>query len=281
MIDLHSHTYYSDGKFSPAELVEGAKRRGVSVLAITDHDNTRGSREAAPLAEVAGIELIPAIEFTTRWPGAALPLDDRDVDVLGYFLDLENAAYCAFEEAALNDIHARIASCCARLTGQGYPVSMDEVFAENGGRYGGAVQMIQVLLRKRYATTWQEGLDLFGTVWFTGRESPFTIQSVIEQIHLAGGAAVLAHPVAVRPHGERLTAAGLRELVDAGLDGIEIYHYRLDSEAREYFLRLAGKFDLLITGGSDLHGWNRGWSEMEELPVTMEMVDALRERKQK
>src|SRR5512142_2370900 len=127
MIDLHCHTFYSDGKFSPAELVEGAKRRGAIVLAITDHDNTRGSREAAPLAEAAGIELIPAIEFTTRWPGADLPIDDRDVDVLGYFLDVEDAEYCAFEEATLNDIHARIANCCTRLTGQGYPVQMDEV----------------------------------------------------------------------------------------------------------------------------------------------------------
>ncbi len=279
MIDLHSHTYYSDGKFSPAELVEGAKRRGVSVLAITDHDNTRGSREATLLAEAAGIELIPAVEFTTRWPGADLPADDRDVDLLGYFLDLDNATYHAFEEATLNDIHARIANCCARLTGQGFPISMDEVFAENEGRYGGAVQMIQALLRKRYAADWREGLDLFGTVWFTERLSPFTIHSVIEQIHLAGGAAVLAHPIAVRPRRERLTAADLRKLVDSGLDGIEIYHYRMDAEARNYFLRLAREFDLLVTGGSDFHGWNRGWSELEVQPVTMEMVEALRERK--
>jgi predicted metal-dependent phosphoesterase TrpH len=278
MIDLHTHTYYSDGRCSPAELVEAAQRKGLRILAITDHDNTRGCREAAPLAEAAGIELIPAIEFTTRWPGAGLLPEDANVDLLGYFIDPENAALRAFEEAALNDIHARITDCCRRLTERGYATNMDDVFAQNP-RYGGAMQLFQALLQKGHAQTRKEAFHIMDLVWRTVRETPFTIKAVIEQVHLAGGVAVLAHPAIVRPRGEQMTAAFLRELVDAGLDGIEIYHHRLDAPACAHFLSLARKFGLLISGGSDFHGWNRGFEDLGQQPVTMEMVENIRQKK--
>lgn len=278
MIDLHTHTYYSDGRYSPAELVEAAQRIGVRVLSITDHDNTRGSREAIPLAKAAGIEFIPAVEFTTRWPGAELPPQDANVDLLGYYIDVDSPELRAFEEAALNDLHVRIAGCCHQLTARGCPISMDEVFAQNP-RYGGAMQAIQVLLDKQYAPSWAEALHLFETVWVAARETPFTIKAVIEQIHLAGGVAVLAHPTIVRPRGEPITAEFMRELVDAGLDGIEVYHPRLDAGARQYFHGLARRFGLVVTGGSDVHGWNKGFEGLGEQPVTLEMVNALLQRK--
>jgi 3',5'-nucleoside bisphosphate phosphatase len=279
MIDLHTHTYYSDGRYSPAEVIEAAAQRGVSILAITDHDNTNGSREAAPLAEAAGIELIHAIEFTTRWPGAELPPADANVDLLGYFIDPGNAELRAFEEASLNDIHVRIADCCKWLTLNGYPLNMEDIHLENP-RYGGTMQTIQAIMRKGYAPTWKDGFRLMDTVWLTARESPFTIKSAIEQIHLAGGVAVLAHPSIVRPRGQPLSAGYLRDLVEAGLDGIEIYHHRLDEAARAYFLDLARTFGLLVTGGSDMHGWSRGFEELGGQPVTIEMVDDLRKRSQ-
>ncbi len=277
MIDLHTHTYYSDGRYSPAELVQAARRAGVRTLAITDHDNTRGSREAAPLAKDAGIELIPAVEFTSSWPGGELPPEDANVDVLGYFIDMESAALRAFEEAALNDIHARIADCCRRLTERGYPTTMEDIFTQNP-RYGGAMQLFQTLLQKGYAQTRRDALQMMDQIWNATRETPFTIKAVIEQIHLAGGVAVLAHPTIVRPHGEPMTAAYLRQLVDAGLDGIEIYHHRLDEQARAFFLALAKEFGLLVSGGSDLHGWNRGLEGLGQQPVTLEMVEQLRQR---
>jgi predicted metal-dependent phosphoesterase TrpH len=278
MIDLHTHTYYSDGRYSPAELVEAAQRIGMRVLSITDHDNTRGSREAWPLAEAAGIEFIPAVEFTTRWPGADLPPQDANVDLLGYYIDPDSPELRAFEEAALNDLHARVSDCCCRLSDRGYPFSIDDVFAKNP-RYAGAIQAIQALLEKQYARSWEESLRLFDTVWLAARETPFTIKAVIEQIHLAGGVAVLAHPTIVRPRGAPITADCLRELVEAGLDGIEVYHHRLDSSARQYFLGLARRYNLAVTGGSDLHGWKNGFDGLGEQPVTLEMVNALLQKK--
>ncbi len=279
MIDLHLHTYYSDGRFSPAEVIAAAQQRGLSTLAICDHDNLRGSREAAPLAQAAGIRLIPAIELTTRWPGVNLPPQDANVDLLGYFVDPGDAVFAAFTTAALNDLHQRIADCCAALTRQGYPLALADVFAINP-RYAGAVQLMDAILQKGYAPDGSQAAKMMENVWVSARETPFTIRAAIEQVHLAGGAAVLAHPTIVRPGGRWLTAAHLRGLVTAGLDGIEIYHHRLNAEARAYFLKLAGQFGLLVSGGSDMHGWARGLDELGSQPVSEEMVARLHERAQ-
>ena len=275
--DLHTHTHYSDGKYSPAELVQAAAQASLRTLAITDHDTCGGAREAAPLAQAAGIELITAAEFTTSWPQANLPRGDADVDLLGYFLHCDHPGLRAYETEALGDIHARIAESCATLTASGYPLILDEVLAENP-RYGGAMQAIQAIERKGYAPDWDTAVALFNQGWLTGRISPFTIQAVIARIHQAGGAAVLAHPTIVRPDGSQMTALRLRELVDAGLDGIEVYHWRLDEAARAHFIGLARAFDLVITGGSDLHGWFHGFDGLGRQPVTQDMVEKLRAR---
>lgn len=276
-VDLHIHTHYSDGRMSPEEVVAEAAARGIRVMAITDHDNLEGSRAAAPLARAAGIELIPGIEITTRWPGMDLPPGDADVDLLGYFVNPDDDVFTAFTHALIGDLHARIASTCARLTARGYPVTMDDVFAQNP-RYGGAVQLLKALLARGHAPTWELANQLLVSAWYEERRTPFTIQSAIQQIHLAGGVAVLAHPAIVRPRGQQLTAADLRPLVEAGLDGIEIYHRRLNEAARAHFLGLANEFGLLTSGGSDMHGWFNGRDGLGSQPVTEALVERLRAR---
>ncbi len=277
MIDLHTHTYYSDGIYSPAELIQGAAERGLHILAITDHDNTRGSREAVPLASAAGIDLIPAMEITTSWPEACLPPGDQDVDLLGYFINLNDPAFQMFEEERLNDLHERIACTCQRLSEAGISLRMEEVFHENP-RYAGAIQGIHAMIHKGIAPNWEEGLRLFGQFWSTSRPSRCHIQDAIQAIHHAGGVAVLAHPSIVRPKRQQLDEKMLRKLVDAGLDGIEVFHHRLDSAAREHFLKLAKRFGLLLTGGSDLHGWGTTFDQLGREPVSDEMIEMLRDR---
>ncbi len=277
-IDIHMHTYYSDGRFSPAEVVEAAATRGLGAIAITDHDNTRGMREALPLAAAAGIELVAGIEMTTRWPEAGLPPEDENVDLLGYLFELDNPELRAFEENLLADLHARIEWCCAALTAQGCSLSMAEVLAENP-RYGGAMQAIQALLNKGRAPSWREAARLFDSAWLKVRPPAHTIQEAIAVIHHAGGLAVLAHPTIVRPGGQPIDARWLGMLVEAGLDGIEIYHHRLDETARAHFLALARRFDLAITGGSDLHGWYTGLGQMDGRAVPITLLEELKARK--
>jgi hypothetical protein len=284
-IDLHIHTCYSDGKYTPEEVLRRAAEIGLTTIAITDHDNTNGIRQARPLAAQLGIELIPAIEFTSRWPPG--PDENRhlipreDIDLLGYFVDLNNPEFRAFEQATLNDIHNRVSACCERLTQAGYPISLDDVFMENE-RYAGVLQLVYALQRKGHASDWEATLSLVEPPWREGRLSPFTIGQVIEQIHLAGGVAILAHPIDVRRgnNGEWLQADQLARLVEMGLDGLEVYHFRLNEAARAHFLALAKQFDLLVSGGSDLHGWFTDIERLGQQPVTQAMVEALRTRHQ-
>jgi predicted metal-dependent phosphoesterase TrpH len=276
--DLHLHTYYSDGRASPAELVEQAARLGLKAMAITDHDNTRGAREAVPLAAEAGLELIPAIEFTCRWDGPAAPAGNVDIDLLGYFMDWEAPAFAARERAALDDIHARVGDLCAALTADGRPIALEELFAENP-RYAGHVQLIYASIHKGNVANWDGAVALIEKLWPSVRRSAFTIEAMIAAIHAAGGVAVLAHPAAITNDGRGLISAEqVACLVAAGLDGLEIYHHRLDEAAREHFSALARQFGLLVSGGSDEHGWYRPFARFGQEAVTLEMVEALRAR---
>jgi predicted metal-dependent phosphoesterase TrpH len=277
-VDIHMHTYHSDGQFSPAEVVQAAAKRGLEAIAITDHDNTRGAREALPLAAAAGIELVTGIEMTTHWPEASLPPEDQNVDLLGYLVDLDDPWLLTFAEDLLADVHARIEDCCAALTRDGCPLAMTEVFAENP-RYGGALQAIQAILRKGLAASWPEAFQRFDAAWSKARPPARTIQEAIAVLHRAGGLAVLAHPTMVRPGGETLSAGWLGRLVEAGLDGVEVYHYRLNEAARAHFLGLARGFGLAVTGGSDFHGWGKGLSQMDGRAVPVELLEELRRRK--
>ena len=294
LCDLHIHTFYSDGRASPAEVLRHAANIGLTTVAITDHDNTRGTREALSLAAqsspalapgsvallVAGstIELIPAIEFTCRWDACASPEGDQNIDVLGYFVNLDDPAFQETEKSVLNDLWQRVNDCCARLTAAGYPVTLEEVLVENP-RYPGAVQITFTLRRKGYAEDWNTAFALFSPHWKQVRPSSLTINQAIATIQAAGGVAVLAHPVTVNcGDDEWLQAGQLAALVEMGLDGLEVYHYRLDAQARAHFVALARQFDLLVTGGSDEHGWRPGFPRMGSQPVTPEMVQALRVR---
>lgn len=273
-IDLHTHTYYSDGRPSPAELVEQAAAQGLRTLAITDHDNARATREVRPLAQRLGVELIPAVEVTCRWDASGAPPWDSDIDVLGYFLEIDSPAFLRFEQACLADLAERYTRRCAILTGAGYPVSLEQVLAQNP-RYPGAMPLLDTLVALGHARDFREALRLLDAHREGMPVCALRIDQAIAAIRAAGGVAVLAHPSLVRWRGGALDARAVARLADMGLQGLEIYHHRLDAAARAHFLRLARQYDLLITGGSDEHGWPEGLPRLGSQPVTRQMLAAL------
>jgi 3',5'-nucleoside bisphosphate phosphatase len=278
-IDLHLHTYYSDGRAAPQELVEHAASLGMQTIAITDHDNARGSREARPFAEQLGINLIPAVELTCCWKASQAPPGKSDIDVLGYFLDLEQPEFLAFEAQILDDFHERIDIGCWYLTAEGYSMTRQDVLKENP-HYAGTHPLIMAVMRKGYAPSFERALEQVDKIWKNVRPSSFTINQVISMIRQAGGVPVLAHPTIVPWPSGWLNAQAIQELVEMGLEGMEIYHPRLNSEARQYFRSLASQFDLLVTGGSDDHGWPEGFPRMGSQEVTSAMVLGLQEKAQ-
>ncbi len=277
--DLHIHSYYSDGRASPQEILSRAAEIGLKRIAITDHDNARGVREAAPLAEKFSIDLVPGIEFTTSWPASTARNGVRgNIDLLGYFFDVDDPAFQAFEQAALADIHERIGDCARLLTHAGYPVTIEDAFIENP-RYAGVMQLVDAVWHlKKLVPDWDSALPLFHNAWQQVRLSRFSLPVAIQAIHAAGGAAILAHPTAVHTSKGWLQPEHLKALVGWGLDGLEIYHHRLDARARQYFLGLAQEYHLLVTGGSDDHGWPSGFPRLGSQPVSTEMVAALEAR---
>lgn len=250
---------------------------GLKTIAITDHDTVRGVREALPIAAHYGVTLISGIEMTCRWDESDAPPGDTDVDVLGYYIDYDEAQFRAVQETACADMTERMEMCCALLTADGYAVTIDEVFAQNS-HYAGTVPLLKALQQKGYAGHWREAVALIDTCWRRVRPSVLHIDAVIAAIHAAGGVAVLAHPSLISWKGGRLDAAGLASLINMGLDGIEIYHPSMPVDAREHFLALARQFDLLITGGSDEHGWPTGFPRLGCETATQEMLDALAAR---
>lgn len=279
--DLHIHTHYSDGRASPADILHHAESIGLKTISITDHDTLNGVREAARVAASLGLEIIPGIELTARWDACASPYrkdrQGQDVDVLGYFFDSEDPAFQEFVQAAFSDLGGRIGECCDRLNAAGYPITLFDVEDENP-HYPGTLQLISALWRKGYADSYVTAYALFARQWQAVRLSHWTVAQVTGAIHAAGGAAVLAHPVSVACGEGWLDRAHLRLLVEAGLDGLEVYHPRLDAAARTHFLGLAKELDLVVSGGSDEHGRPGRFARMGSELITTQMVKDLRER---
>ena len=272
-IDLHLHTHYSDGKFSPEELLQKAVEAGPATVAITDHDNANGSRQARSTAARLGLELIPGIELTTAWPGLELPPGGMDVDLLGYFIDLQSPAFQELEKAASADIYRRMQDCLGLLTAAGCPLSMEDMLQVNP-HFPSLTTAILAAQAKGYADSWVAGHQLVQAAWRQVRPPALHIGDAIAAIHAAGGVAVLAHPAAVAWKDSLLPDTALAELVAMGLDGLEVYHHRNDEHARQKFLAQANRHGLLVSGGSDEHGWWK--SRLATQPVTAEMLEALR-----
>ena len=275
--DLHIHTTYSDGKFTPEQILRYAAKRGIQTVAFTDHDNASGYRAGLPIAQRLGIELIPAIEFTCHWPHCDIPIEDDDTDVLGYFINVEHPAFLAFEQTAFQDVCARMTELCERLTQLGYPMTLQEVLAENP-HYPGGLHLAHAFQRKGYASEWQEVVQILHRAKDHLRSATFSIYQAIELVHEIGGIAILAHPTTLTGQHNRFLPEHLTMLVEMGLDGLELYHPRVDASARRYLSDIARQFKLLVSGGTDQHGWKDGLRRLGKEPITPDMVAALRAR---
>jgi len=246
LIDLHTHTTASDGRPSPAELVDCAAQAGVTVLAVTDHDTTGGLAAARSACLAAGVEFVPGIEITAV-------ADGRDVHVLGYFFDPESAALQTFLAEQRERRVDRIRQMVSRLAENGINLDAEAILAPGLASRSTSVGrpwIARALIAKGYVADVNEAF----AKWLDHGRPAFVPRigapppEVFTEIHRAGGLASLAHPVHLK-HDEWL--AGYAE---AGLDAIEVYHSDHDDAASRRYLEFAKKLNLLITGGSDYHG---------------------------
>lgn len=245
MIDLHTHTTASDGRCSPVELVERARRAGLQVLSVTDHDTVSGCPATAAACAAAGIEFVPGIEITAV-------VDGSDVHVLGYFVDPESTAlqtFLATQRLARVD---RMREMIVRLAAHGITLDADAILQpafEDTSRSVGRPWIARALVAGGHVKHVSEAFDRWlsrGRPAFVPRIGP-TPDEVFSQIHQAGGLASLAHPILVE-HDDWIPA-----YAEAGMDALEAYHSDHDPAATSRYLALAADLNLAVTGGSDYH----------------------------
>jgi len=269
-IDLHTHTTASDGSYAPAELVHEAARRGVRVLAVTDHDSVDAVVPALFAArDHPPIEIVAGIEINTDDPGG-------EIHVLGYFLDHEAAWLHDLLREFRAERAARVHRIADRLAALGHPVDAAEVFALVQEGSAGRPHVAQIMVRRGYVGTVREAFDRFlaaGKPAYVPHRK-VAPREACEIIRRAGGLAVVAHP-GFHEDPEQM----VRDLAGTGLlDGIECYYAEHSPEQTARFLGLCRELALVPTGGSDFHGPKVRAATLGQPPVPWEAWEALRLR---
>ncbi|MED1947189.1 MULTISPECIES: PHP domain-containing protein [Brevibacillus] len=246
MADLHTHTKASDGTCEPAENVRLAKEAGLAALAITDHDTVAGIPEAIEAASALGVEIIPGVEVSSVGKG-------QDIHVLGYFVPYEDPA---FEERLFRlreTRHERNQLLIARLQELGIDISLEKVYRRKQGtdKNIGRPHIAEELMELGVVSTIAEAFDKYLGKGGAAYVNPprITPQEAITLIKEAGGVAVLAHP------GLYDDDELVEELIVFGLDGIEVNHPDNDEVQKMRYSKWAAQYGLVVTGGSDFHGW--------------------------
>ena len=277
MIDLHSHSTASDGSDSPRQLVELARRQGLTALALTDHDTVEGLAEARTAAEEAGVRLVQGCELSCEVGAATMHL-------LVYFLadgpgPLQDRL--AGLQAARADRNRRIV---AVLADHGLDVTLEEILEEAGGGSVGRPHVAGVLLRKGYVASVQEAFDRWlakGRPAYLDRERLLPAEA-IALAHASGAVTVLAHPTSLGFDPAELERF-VGGLAADGLDGMECEYGRYDPELRASLSALARRLGLAVTGGSDYHGRYKPdialGTALGDLNVPDDLLDALEARR--
>ena len=246
--DMHTHSTVSDGRLSPSALVERAASQGVTLMALTDHDNIGGIAEAEAAGRRCGVEIVPGVEISADYgPGT--------MHILGLGVDPAEPGLLArldFLQGARRERNPKIIQ---KLRAAGLDIHMAEVEALAGQSQVGRPHFAQALVMRGMAADFKEAFDKFlakGRPAYVPK-SRMAPREAIEVIHKAGGLAVLAHPVQLRldPAAEEAEITGLKGF---GLDGIEVRHIDHGPADEARYQALAKLLELRLSGGSDYHG---------------------------
>jgi predicted metal-dependent phosphoesterase TrpH len=246
VVDLHIHTVFSDGLFTPEQVVIEAQRLGLSAIAITDHDSVDGIDRAKAQGKKAGIEIVPGAEMSCNVNGT-------DVHILGYYLDYQSETVLDFFARVRTSRLQRAERMVAKLNELSlghWRVSLERIKELAGAGAVGRPHVAQAMLEAGAVTSINEAFERYigydGPAYFP--KMRLTPLAAIDFIHRAGGLAVIAHPATYGNDSLLYTA------IAAGVDGIEVWHPEHNQRAVDHYLEMAEKNRLLVTGGSDCHG---------------------------
>ncbi len=241
-VDLHMHTVYSDGAFTTEELMNKVKDAGLTVISITDHDSVNAIKEATEIGKDLGIEVIPGVELSTD-------IEDKEVHLLGYFIDIEHEELDKYLRFFREERFYRAKRMIKKLNEFGISISIDDVMdvAQNSaiGRPHIALTLSNMGVVGDFYEAFHKYLRDNGPAY--ERKIHVSPQSALKLINDAGGLSFIAHP-------GHLKESILLNLINAGVDGIEVTHPSHNDYQNKFYRGIVNQYCLLESGGSDFHG---------------------------
>ncbi len=271
--DLHLHSDASDGKLPPYEVIQRAKKLGLSAVSVTDHDSVDGVEKAVEAGEINDMFVIPGVEMSAYLYNKS-GNTEYEMHILGYFIDI-NCPVLQEKLQWLRDIRVqRVRKIADKLAQCDILIDAEKIISENYstvGRLHVALELIDMGVCKTVN-------EVFDTYLGTGKpayipKEKLSAENTIDFLHQAGGCAVLAHPGI-----EKGTVEIVDELIKAGLDGVEVHYPEHDAETEAYWMGFAQENDLIITGGSDFHGEGTNNVEIGQDGITFVEVCQLLDR---
>lgn len=248
LADLHAHTTASDGQYTPTGLVNLAKERGLSILAVTDHDTIAGGDEAIAAGEKLGLRVVRGVELSAK--------EYSNFHILGYGFRAGNTGLARLCEKLRAGRDERKYKIMDFLRKKGVDIDLEEVEALAGGEVIARPHFAQVLVKHGYVGSNREAFDYYlDTEEFRQTVKRFRAdaRTCIEAVKDAGGKVSLAHPYQMNLPDDELDAL-VGRLKGWGLDAIECFYPRYTEKQQEFYLHLTKKYHLNQTGGSDFHG---------------------------
>ena len=266
--DLHTHTTFSDGALTPAQLVKKAKQAGLAVISITDHDNVNGLDEAISAGKDLDVAIVPGVELSAAF-------NRKEVHILGYFFDHHDKEFQAFLLEMREERIRRAERIVQRLNQLNIAITMDSVLEKAGngavGRPHVAMAMVSEGLAKSYQSVFDDYIGNGRPAY--ERKAEVSPEKTVHLIAEAGGLSFLAHP------GRSLDDNEVHQLVKAGIDGIEVVHPSHSPWTLQHFHDITSEYFLLECGGSDFHGGLRGDDDtFGQVTITAGTVEIMRRR---
>ena len=262
--DLHVHTDKSDGKLSPEKVVAEANRAGLSAISITDHDTLDGIESALSAGKQYNVEVIPGLELSAK-------NNNQEIHILGFFIDWKQRQLQKRLYELRESRYDRALQMMEKLREMGVIIELSDILKHTDEKYIGRPHLAAALVKNGYADTMSEAFQRF-----LGNHAPayiskgaFSPSEAIDMVLNAHGIPVLAHPGLIENEI-------LDKLIADGLMGIEAFYPNHSPQLTDYYCEIAKERNLLVTGGSDFHGFEDSRKTLGMMRLPYKYVEDLK-----